>query len=50
MVRLRDKRSGVIIDVSEEMVGRLSGYEPVKSPAAPRKASKSAPKKDATEK
>lgn len=49
MVRLRDKRSGVIVDVSEETAGRLSGFEPVKAPAAPRK-SKTTPKKDATDK
>lgn len=49
MVRLRDKRSGVIVDVSEEAAGRLSGFEPVKAPATPRK-SKTTPKKDAPEK
>ena len=48
MVRLRYERSGVIVDVSEETAGRLSGFEPVKAPAAPRKT-KATPKKDAPE-
>jgi len=47
-MRLRNTRSGVIVDVPEDVAGRLVGFEPVKAPAAARKSAKTA-KKDTRE-
>lgn len=41
MPRLRNTTTGVVVNVDEDLAGRLEGYEPVK--AAP--AEKAAPKK-----
>jgi len=39
MVRLRNKRTGVVVNVSEEKAARLVGFEPVDKPKRkPRKS------------